>query len=102
MELEATTATLPLSQASCFSLLRWAEKGEGGRRDETVEVASAVTLGKLTVLIVRKGWATTIKYKLHSTTAFRASGVYRSSAISFTKLEDNGKLVSYGTEAAGF
>lgn len=90
--IRATTATSPLSQASCICSLRWVEKREGGRKRASGKMFSAVIFGKIAVLFMRKGWGTFTKYKLYSTTAFRVVGVYGSSGISFKVLEDNGKF----------
>lgn len=97
--LRATTATSPFNKASCVSLFRWVEKRE---EEEIGKGASAIAFGKITILCMREGWGSTIKYKLHSTVAFRIIGVYGSSAIPFKVLENNGRLVFYGTEAIGF
>lgn len=69
------------SQNSIFTLqpsiqhLRWVGKREGGRKEGIGKVSSSVAFGKITVLFMREGWVTT-KNDLHSTVAFRVTGVY--------------------------
>lgn len=74
----ATMATALFNQITCISKLRWAEKRRGGRKSGKV---------KSQPCLWRKS-GTTTKDKFYSTTHFKVTGLYGSSAVSLKAMEN--------------